>query len=139
MEVVCPQARRHSQQPPDRSLAPVHCDEQNDLGPRPSRSEFRCSDKGFLNMSAAEYLEFLDWTARHTVPGKRGATPEEAPPILQRLGLQPSVWIELVSNFGELFSNVAGEPHEIARVRSRRRGSRFRVRSQLQAAFAASE
>ena len=128
-----------SQQSPDRSLAPVHCNEQNDLGPRPSRSLFRCSDKGFLNMSAAEYLEFLDWTARHRVPGKRGATLEEAPPILQRVGLQPSVWLDLASNFGELFSNVAGEPHDIARSRSRCRGSRFRVRSQLQAAFAASE
>ncbi|WP_145080228.1 hypothetical protein [Aureliella helgolandensis] len=70
---------------------------------------------------------------------KRGSTPEDAPPIFQRIGLQPAVIIELVSNFGELFLNVAGESYEIARSRSRRRGSRFRVRSQVQAAFASSK
>ena len=124
---------------PDRSLTPVQLDERSDqVGPTPSSNGFRCSEKGFLNMTATEYLEFLDWTARCIVPGKRGSTPQHAPPILERVGLQPSVWLALVSNFGKLFHNVAGEPHEIGRARSRRRKSRFRVRSKVQAVFAGS-
>jgi hypothetical protein len=124
-------------EPPDRSLAPVHIDERTDaLGPQPSCGGGRCSDKGFLNMTAAEYLQFLDWTARQIVPGKRGSTPPETPDILQRVGLTRESWLELVSNFGQLFHNVAGQPHEIARTRSRRRNIRFRVRKRVQEAFA---
>lgn len=124
---------------PDRSLSPVHCEErQSAVGPCPSASEFRASDKGFLNMTALEYLQFLDWTARHVVPGKAGSTPSAAPELLQRVGLQPEVWLGLVRDFGRLFHHVAGQPHEIARARSRRRKARFRVRRQLQAVFSAS-
>ncbi|MDX1930221.1 MAG: hypothetical protein SFV81_27080, partial [Pirellulaceae bacterium] len=38
----------------------------------------------------------LDWTARQVVTGKRGATPEDAPPIFERLKIKPAVWLELV-------------------------------------------
>jgi REP element-mobilizing transposase RayT len=131
-----PRIESSSSELPDRSLAPVQCDERNDaLGPSPSRSDFRCSDKGFLNMTAAEYLGFLDWTARSITSGKPGSTPQNAPPILERVGLPTSAWLGLVKNFGKLFHNVAGKPHEIARARSRRRKARFRVRSRLQAVF----
>ncbi|MEZ6136733.1 MAG: hypothetical protein R3C53_17695 [Pirellulaceae bacterium] len=122
---------------PDRSLAPVCIDERTDeLGPQPSSNGARCSDKGFLNMTAAKYVQFLDWTARQLVPGKPGSTPAEAPDILQRVGLTSASWIELVSNFGQLFHNVAGQPHEIARARSKRRNIRYRVRASVQQAFA---
>ena len=75
-----------------------------------SRSGFRCSDRGFLNMSAADYNELLDWTARGIVPGKCGATPAEAAPIFERMGLGISAgtWCELVANFGKLLKIVAG-------------------------------
>ena len=121
---------------PDRSLSPVQIDELRDaLGARPSAQGTRCSDKGFLNMSSAEYLELLDWTARQIVPGKAGSTPDNIPPLLERVGLKPTNWIALVSNFGQLFHNVAGQPHEIARTRSLRRKLRFRVRSRVKEAF----
>ncbi len=119
------------------SLAPVLNDElQDPPGPQPCASGKRCSDKGFLNMTSAEYLELLDWTARQIVPGKAGATPPDVPPLLERVGLKSASWIGLVSSFGELFHNVAGRPHEIARVRSLRRNIRFRVRSHVQAVYA---
>ena len=39
----------------DRSLAPIHLHELRDaMRVLPSRSGFRCSDRGFLNMSAVE-------------------------------------------------------------------------------------
>ena len=61
-------------------------------------------------MPLDEYLKLLDWTARRRADGKRGFTPEEAPPILQRLRLSADTWCELVENFGRLFHNVAGCP-----------------------------
>ncbi|MFK7735352.1 MAG: hypothetical protein AB8B50_04940, partial [Pirellulaceae bacterium] len=123
---------------PDACLAPVHIDELRDaLGANPSKAGTRCSDKGFLNMTESEYLTLLDWTARRIVPGKSGSTPAELPPLLERVGLKPTCWLNLVQGFGELFHHVAGEPHEIASSRSRRRKLRFRVRAKVQQAFAA--
>lgn len=118
-------SRRHA----DRMLSPVKIDELHDaLGPCASNSGGRCSDKGFLSMSTADYLQLLDWTARQVAPGKPGRTPEDVPPILERLRIQPSVWCELVNNFGELFSLVAGRPQTVDSHRSRLCGRRFHLR-----------
>jgi hypothetical protein len=114
----------------DRSLAPIHLRELRDaLQILPSRSGYRCSDRGFLNMSSADYIELLDWTARCIEPGKCGATPAEAPPIFERLGLGMSAgtWCELVANFGKLFKIVAGKPHVVDAHRGVRRPKRFKL------------
>ncbi len=89
-------------------------------------------------MTAGEYLDLLDWTARQLAAGKWGSTPEDAPPLFERVGLRASSWLGLVSNFGSMFHNVAGQPHKIAGARSLRRQSRFRVRSHVRAVFAGS-
>ena len=82
----------------DGFLAPIENDELNDpIGPRASFGRQRCSDKGFLPIPAAAYMELLDWTARQIVTGKRGATPEDAPPLFERLKIKPAVWCELLS------------------------------------------
>lgn len=117
----------------DRSLAPIQLDELRDaLQVQPSRSGFRCSNRGFLNMSVPDYIELLDWTARSIVPGKRGATPAEAPPVFERLGLGLSAgtWCELVANFGKLFKLVAGKPHVVDAHRGVRRPKRFKLSRQ---------
>lgn len=112
----------------DAFLAPVEIDELNDdIGPRPSENGRRCSDKGFLTMTVASYLELLDWTARQLVPGKRGATPESTPAIFERLDIQPDVWCALVSKFGSLFSLVAGKPETVDNYRSQKRKNRFHL------------
>ena len=113
----------------DSFLAPVEIDELNDpLGARASASKYRCSDKGFLAMPTAAYLELLDWTARQIVTGKRGATPEDAPPLFERLKIKPAVWYELVTRFGKLFSLVAGQPHGVDEFRGRLCKKRYHVR-----------
>ena len=89
----------------DSFLAPLEIDELHDeLGPRPSVSGTRCSDKGFLSMPVAAYLELLDWTARQLAAGKQGSTPTDTPAIFERLQIRPEVWCKLVSQFGQLFS-----------------------------------
>lgn len=114
------------QPPPDAFLAPLEIDERRDeLGPRPNADGTRCSDKGFLTMPVAAYLELLDWTARRTAPGNSDAIAEGPPPILERLKIKPEVWCHLVSEFGNLFGNVAGRADRVDGFRSRQRGCRF--------------
>jgi hypothetical protein len=65
----------HEAVEPDRMLSPLSLDELRDaIGPQPSRSVHRASDKGFLAMTEAGYLELLDFTTRSIRSGKRGAS-----------------------------------------------------------------
>jgi REP element-mobilizing transposase RayT len=41
-----------------------------------------------------DYLNLVDWAGRAVREGKRGAISEDAPPILQRLGLEPERFLE---------------------------------------------
>ena len=88
----------------------------------------RCSDKGFLPMSVADYLSLLDWTARQVRSDKQGATPQHLAPIFDRLGVSSEVWCHLVKNFGKLFSIVAGQPTQIDGHRSKSNTHRYRAR-----------
>jgi hypothetical protein len=113
----------------DQFLAPLFVDETTDLpGPYPSLDSHRCSDKGFLPVPLADYLQLLDWTARQTAAGKLGSMPEEVPPIFERLSLDASTWCQLVRNFGRLFYHVAGKPQTIDDSRSRVMQRRFHLR-----------
>jgi hypothetical protein len=110
----------HEAVEPDRMLSPLSLDELRDaIGPQPSRSEYRASDKGFLAMTEAGYLELLDFTARSIRSGKRGATPKSAAPIFKRLRFDAETWCELVKDFGKLFYTVAGKPQEFDSRRTR--------------------
>jgi len=80
-------------------------------------------------MSVADYLELLDWTARELRADKRGATPECAAPIFERLGIDAEVWCELTRDFGKLFATVAGKPKVIESTRSRNRHQRYKIRN----------
>ncbi len=122
--------------PVDAFLSPVCVSAvSSDPGPMPSRSGLRCSDKGFLEMSESDYLQLLDWTARQTVHGKCGKTSEDQPPILKRLGLEPTVWLKMVSDFGKLFPMIAGLPHHVSEARSLKQGRRYRIPPSLKELF----
>ena len=121
-----------------RHLAPVDLKERSALtGPQVHQGRSRCSNKGFLPMTTAEYLQLLDWTARQNRPGKAGSTPEHIPPLLERLGVNADIWHRLVSDFGRLFSLMAGQPRRIVEHQPRRRGSghRYRVRQEARELF----
>jgi len=121
----------------DRFLAPVEIHQRQDaIGPAASALPYRASDKGFLSISTLEYIQLLDWTARQVVPGKPGATPEEAPELLERLGLNAWQWTGLVQDFGRLFSLVAGLPETVAGQRTRRTQRPFHARRGFRELFA---
>ncbi len=89
------------------------------VGPTPSVSTRCASDKGCLPISLDEYLALLDWTGRQLVRGRHGAIPHHLAPIVERIGLPPSGWLELVSKFGRLFCRVAGAPRSLTGERPR--------------------
>ena len=121
----------------DRFLAPVELDEhRHAVGPVPSESPYRSSDKGFLPITTLQYIQLLDWTARQVVPGKPGVTPEDTPEVLQRLRVSPAEWIGLVGEFGRLFSLVAGLPATLSRQRGRRTQHVFHTRRRFRELFA---
>ena len=129
--------------PSDAFLSPLMIDEQSDaIGPCPSASGARCSDKGFLAISIADYLELLDWSARQVAPdkpvaaGKQGPIPASVPPVLRRLGLDGGSWRELVSDFGKLFCTVAGRPERVDSLRSHRTQRRYHLRRRARELFA---
>ena len=125
-----------------RHLSPVDLKERRAKpGPDVHMGGCRCSNKGFLPISTAQYLELLDWTARQVVQGKTGATPKHVAPLMQRLGLSEETWCSLVKDFGRLFSVVAGQPHRIDEHRSSRTSNdeppahRYRARREARDLF----
>ena len=114
-----------------RHLAPVELrGGSSTIGPCRNRQGARCSNKGFLPMSTADYLSLLDWTARQTRSGKRGATPKQFAPLFDRLGISAEIWCRLVKDFGKLFSVVAGQPQRIDEHHSKDSSRRYRTRQE---------
>ena len=74
----------------------------------------RASSKGFLNLPLSLYLDLLDWTGRNLAASKRGAIPQHLAPILQRIGVKPSAWCDLIEQFGRLFKRAVGSPQSLS-------------------------
>ncbi|MFN9434575.1 MAG: hypothetical protein ACK6DC_06490, partial [Planctomycetota bacterium] len=81
-------------------------------------------------MSLADYLSLLKWTAKNKPSvGKPPMTPE-VEPILKRLGIDGSVWLDLVWKFKKYYQgSVAGmrdsmAAHAAAHQHRWRRGQR---------------
>lgn len=62
-----------------------------------------------IAFSLKDYSELLDWTGRALRDDKKGAIPEKAPPILERLGLTSQQWIDYVPKVEKSFSHAIGE------------------------------
>jgi hypothetical protein len=107
--------------PPADWLAPLPLDERAAPGPAPSALATRASDKGFLPLPLADYLDLLDWTGRQAARGKAGTVPAHLAPILERLDIPAEAWLELSLGFGKVFHHVAGCSASIARECSRAR------------------
>jgi REP element-mobilizing transposase RayT len=85
------------------------CELKPKLGPR-------ASDQGFLPIQIKKYLMLLDWTGRELRQDKRGAIPDHLAPILDRLGLDRSNWVQTVRDFGRMFKQASGRWSSRART-----------------------
>ena len=101
---------------PPRGGEEVACVGQGEANACPAIKRWR---HGFLPISVDQYLELLDWTGRQLVAGKRGAIDEAHPPILERLGLQPSAWLEMMQEFDVWFHGAVGRVEAMAQHAAR--------------------
>ena len=101
----------------------------------PLRLGVRASDQGFLPISTEQYIMLLDWTGRELRADKRGAIPEHLAPIMERLALNRSNWVETVSRFGELFKQAAGRYSSLVGAAAKRSRHWFQGKAAAQAAF----
>ncbi|MEX2499346.1 MAG: transposase [Wenzhouxiangellaceae bacterium] len=58
--------------------------------------------------STTDYLELVDWSGRAIIEGKKGFIPEQLPPILQRLKLDPAQYLNYVKKPRFGFTSALG-------------------------------
>ncbi|MDV6034206.1 MAG: hypothetical protein F9B45_29755 [Phycisphaera sp. RhM] len=77
-----------------------------------NREGVRASDKGFLGISLTDYTKLLRWTAKQTEEGAGRKVPPSLQGLVSRLGIDLSMWRDLVWNFQRYFGNscCAGSP-----------------------------
>ena len=64
--------------------------------------------RGFLDISLPDYLKLLDSTGRVLRHNKRGAIAADLAPILERIGIKSSHWIDIATKFRHWFADIAG-------------------------------
>ncbi len=101
----------------------------------PRRLRVRASDQGFLPIPVDHYVMLLDWTGRELRADKRGAIPDDLAPIVDRLGLNRSNWVETVRGFGRLFKQAAGRSSSLVDAAARRSRHWFQGKAAARAAF----
>ena len=86
----------------------------------------RVSDKGFLNMSLNDYLELLRWTLQQGIAEAQREIPPYLASILSNLGLDPTMWHDMVWNFKKYFgcTTCLGSPESMA-ADAERAGKRY--------------
>jgi hypothetical protein len=104
-------------------------------GESPRLLHVRASDQGFLPISLEHYAMLLDWTGRQLRADKRGAIPDHLAPIMERLALNRSNWVETVRGFGRLFKQAAGRQSSLTDAAARRSRRWFQGKAAARTAF----
>jgi REP element-mobilizing transposase RayT len=92
------QPNHHQQQA--RNLFPFAGNPREDM---PQGLPFRLTD----------YLELVDWSGRIIREDKRGAIPNNLPPILERLNMDTSQWLYLTQHFERPFKGMIGSIYKL--------------------------
>ena len=76
----------------------------------------RASNKGFLDITQTDYLRLLRWTAKQREHGSGKSVPAHLRGIVARLGIDLTMWRDLVWNFQRFFgrSGCAGSPNSMS-------------------------
>jgi hypothetical protein len=109
--------------PADGWLCPLSLDQGLSADVRrggASITPWRASDKGLLPMTLEQYLSFLDHAGRALRGDKRNSIPPDLAPILERLNLRETTWLEAIEGFekhaGRVFGRVSGMVESAARA-----------------------
>lgn len=60
-----------------------------------------------------DYLELVDWCGRAVREDKRGAIPENIPPILQRLRIDPDEYLNFMRAERNAFTRAVGAANQL--------------------------
>jgi hypothetical protein len=66
-----------------------------------------------LSLSAAAYIELVDWTGRQLRPDKRGSIPPAEPPALDRLQLDAARWTKHFRGIGSSYWRAIGSTQDL--------------------------
>ncbi len=103
--------RRGERVAKDAWLAPLTLNSRV-TGPAANKEGVRASDKGFLDMSLADYLALLHWTGSKGRSDKSGKITADCgadyAPVLAKLGIAEGMWCDLVWNFKKYFGKSRG-------------------------------
>jgi len=67
----------------------------------------RASDRGFLQIDWTDYLKLLTWTAKQSIDQVASQLPEQLATVLTRLGIDSTVWRDMVWHFKKYFGRSA--------------------------------
>jgi REP element-mobilizing transposase RayT len=101
----------------DGWLSPLKLDQQIlSLEPQVHVDGLRASDKGFLQLDWRGYLSLLRWTAKQAVEGGISKLTPKLATLLTSLGIDFSMWRDLVWNFKKYFGrgSCVGSPSAMA-------------------------
>jgi hypothetical protein len=94
--------------------------------------------RGIVQMTAAEYFDLVDRSARMMPSDRRGVMDNNLIPIMLRLGINPEAWVETISQFGSRFYLAAGLLSSLRRFAGRLGRQWFKGSVMAQIAFASS-
>jgi hypothetical protein len=82
------------------------------LDPQVHGDGLRASDRGFLQISREDYLMLLSWTAKQGIGGIRTEVPMKLATLLASLGIDSTMWRDMVGHFKKYFgrSTCIGSP-----------------------------
>jgi len=67
-----------------------------------------CDNENAIPFTQKDYLQLVDWTGRAVIDAKKGAIPQNYPPILNRLGINEDKWLDSVNHYGSTFHECVG-------------------------------
>ena len=110
----------------DSWLAPLTMSTKLAADPQVHKGGVRASDKGFLSLRWQDYLALLRWTSKQRVKEAVTELPAKLQSALSSLGIEASMWRDLVWNFKRYFgrASCAGSPNAMA-ADAARTGKRF--------------
>jgi len=68
-------------------------------------------DRNAIAFTLYDYLELADWSGRAIHPSKRGYIDNRNPKLIDKLGINPDDWIEIIRNFRRQYGHFAGSEY----------------------------
>ncbi len=76
-------------------------------------SDHQCRPVGVIPLRQQDYLLLVDWTGRQLQSNKRGRIPDHLPPILERIGIDDSLWMSEMKHYGKWYYRAVGSLHAL--------------------------